>query len=127
MRSRSTWIALIPALLLALCVAHPAAADEALLGGWVLMDVGGQEPEDGQAIRFAFDGDTLTVTVEASGASITWALGYTVADGVLTIEPGTGLGSPDAVTYTYKFEDGALVLETDRLGAAMTFRRIAGE
>lgn len=115
----------LTALLLGLLLCGTAAADDALMGGWSLTDVGGQEPGDGQHLRFVFDEDAVTVTAEASGEELTWALGYSVSEGTLTIEPGTGLGTPNPMVYTYRIEDGRLMLENEGLGEVMTFVRIA--
>jgi hypothetical protein len=127
MRLTQYALPVLSALLLGLLLAVPASADDALLGGWELSDIGGQEPGDGQHLWFAFDSGTVTVTAEVSGASLSWELSYTVSEGTLTIEPGTGLGTPNPVVYTYRIEDGKLLLEQDLSGEVMTFTRVADD
>ena len=121
----TTWCA---ALLLTV-FALPSLADDALLGSWTLTTIDETELGDEQQVAYAFTADTVRVTLGSAGLSQTWELAYSVSEeGELTLEPADGLGEATPSVFTYRVEDGKLILESDELGVPMTFTRVeAGE
>ena len=106
-------------------------ADEALLGAWVLEMVGENEPGDEQRVVYAFGDEVVHVTVASGGASMTWELAYSVEEGVLTLEPGDGLGDPVATVFSYEVTGDVLVIqqvdETGREQPEIRFARAVGD
>ncbi|MFI4860310.1 MAG: hypothetical protein ACIAXF_06475 [Phycisphaerales bacterium JB063] len=131
MRMMTKACAMVPALLVMLLLSGPAVADESLLGTWELVQIGENEPEDGQRVAYAFDEATVRVTIEAAGETTSWELAYSVSEGKLTLEPGPGLGDPSPITFSYTVEGEALTLrlESDAIAEqpAIKFARVAAE
>ena len=109
-----------------LCLAaFPALADDALLGAWRLATLRSVERGEDQQVTYTFTPDTLTVTVDVSGETTSWAFAYSVSEGEITIEPNNGLGEAKPLTYGYRVEDGRLTLTAGAKGEIMSFERLA--